>query len=75
MWLESPRLEVRHTHGTGCVLSAAICAELARGMEAAHACVAAKHFVEQAIAAGVALGAGDGAVDPGWERRRAVFGG
>jgi len=75
VWLESPRLDARNTHGSGCVLSAAICAELARGMEVAHACVAAKHFVERAIAAGVALGVGDGAVDPGWERRGAAFGG
>ena len=69
VWLESPRLSAEHTHGTGCVLSAAICAELARGMEPGHACVAAKHFVERAIAGGVALGSGPGAVDPGWERR------
>ncbi len=68
-WLEGPRLPGRHTHGTGCVLSAAICAELARGMDAADACVAAKRFVEHAIAAGVDLGAGVGPVDPGWERR------
>lgn len=67
-WLEGPRLAARHTHGTGCVLSAAICAELARGMEPADACVAAKRFVERAIAAGVALGAGTGPVDPGWAR-------
>lgn len=69
IWLESPRRAERHTHGTGCVLSAAICAELARGMDAPDACVAAKHFVERAIAAGVDLGNGPGAVDPGWERR------
>jgi len=68
VWLESPRIATRDTHGTGCVLSAAICAELALGMEPAHACVAAKHFVEHAITAGVALGAGPGPVDPGWER-------
>jgi len=67
-WLEGVRLPGRHTHGTGCVLSAAIAAELARGMEPADACVAAKHFVERAIAAGVALGSGVGPVDPGWAR-------
>jgi hydroxymethylpyrimidine/phosphomethylpyrimidine kinase len=67
-WLEGPRLDARHTHGTGCTLSAAICAELARGMEAPDACVAAKRFVERAIAAGVDLGAGVGPVDPGWAR-------
>ena len=67
-WLEGVRLPGRHTHGTGCVLSAAITAELARGMEPADACVAGKRFVERAIAAGVELGAGVGPVNPGWER-------
>ena len=67
-WLEAPRIAGRHTHGTGCVLSAAITAELARGMEPADACVAAKKFVERAIAAGVELGKGVGPVNPGWER-------
>jgi hydroxymethylpyrimidine/phosphomethylpyrimidine kinase len=68
-WLEGRRVEGRHHHGSGCVLSAAICAELARGMEPLDACVAAKRFVERAIEAGVALGSGTGPVDPGWERR------
>jgi hydroxymethylpyrimidine/phosphomethylpyrimidine kinase len=67
-WLESPRIAGRHTHGTGCVLSAAICAEIARGMDPADACVAAKHFVERAIAAGAELDAGVGPVNPGWAR-------
>ncbi len=68
VWLEAARMPGRHTHGTGCVLSAAICAELARGMEPADACVAAKHFTERAIAAGMELGRGVGPVNPGWER-------
>jgi hydroxymethylpyrimidine/phosphomethylpyrimidine kinase len=68
LWLEAPRIQARHTHGTGCVLSAAITAELARGMEPVDACIAAKAFVTRAIAAGVDLGAGVGPVDPGWER-------
>jgi hydroxymethylpyrimidine/phosphomethylpyrimidine kinase len=67
-WLEGPRLAGRHTHGTGCVLSAAITAELARGMDPPDACVAAKAFVTRAIAAGVELGRGVGPVNPGWER-------
>ncbi|HEX2038149.1 MAG TPA: bifunctional hydroxymethylpyrimidine kinase/phosphomethylpyrimidine kinase [Acidimicrobiales bacterium] len=67
-WLEGSRIAGRHTHGTGCVLSAAVTAELARGMEPADACVAAKRFIEKAIAAGVDLGGGVGPVDPGWER-------
>ncbi len=68
VWLEAARIPGRHTHGTGCVLSAAICAELARGMEPADACVAAKHFTERAIGAGLELGRGVGPVNPGWER-------
>ena len=67
-WLEGARLPGRHTHGTGCVLSAAITAELARGMEPADACVAGKRFVERAIAGGIELGAGVGPVNPGWAR-------
>ena len=69
VWLDGARIPGRHTHGTGCVLSAAICAELARGMDPADACVAAKRFVERSITAGVGLGAGVGPVDPGWARR------
>jgi hydroxymethylpyrimidine/phosphomethylpyrimidine kinase len=68
-WLEGRRIDRGTTHGTGCVLSAAIAAELARGMEPADACVAAKRFVEGAIAAGVAMGKGAGPVDPGWGSR------
>lgn len=67
-WLEAERIPGRHTHGTGCVLSAAITAELARGMDPPDACLAAKRFIERAIAAGVELGGGVGPVNPGWER-------
>jgi len=67
-WLDGPRLAGRHTHGTGCVFSAALTAELARGMDPPDACVAAKAFVTRSIAAGLELGAGVGPVNPGWER-------
>ena len=65
-WLAATALDVAHTHGTGCVLSAAITAELARGMDPADACVAGKAFVTGAIGAGLALGQGVGPVNPGW---------
>lgn len=65
VWLESPRLDIPHTHGTGCVLSSALCAGLGLGLSALEACRRAKEFVTRAIAAGVDLGAGDGSVDPG----------
>ena len=69
VWLDGPRLPSRGAHGSGCVLSAALAAELARGMEAPDACVAAKRFVERAIAAGPELGDGVTPVDPGWGSR------
>jgi hydroxymethylpyrimidine/phosphomethylpyrimidine kinase len=65
-WLDGPRQPARHTHGTGCTLSAAICAHLAAGQSLPAACVAAKAFVTGAIAAGVNVGRGVGPVNPGW---------
>lgn len=64
-WLEGPRLAGRHTHGTGCVLSAAVAAGLALGWAPIEACREAKRFVFRAIAEGGPLGRGIGPVDPG----------
>jgi hydroxymethylpyrimidine/phosphomethylpyrimidine kinase len=63
--LVSPRLATRHTHGTGCTLSAAIAALLASGHDLAVAVTRAKTFVHRAIAAGASLtiGNGSGPVD------------
>lgn len=63
-WIEGPRVARVHTHGTGCVLSAAITARLARGESLRDAVGGAKRFVTAAIEGAVALGDG-GAVDPG----------
>jgi hydroxymethylpyrimidine/phosphomethylpyrimidine kinase len=67
-WLEGPRLPGRNTHGTGCALSAAICAQLATGQALLPACRRAKEFVAGAIAAGPDVGHGVGPVNPGWYR-------
>ena len=64
-WLDGERVPGGGAHGSGCVLSAAVCAGLARGMGPADACVAAKRFVERALAAAVGLGAGSPSIDPG----------
>jgi len=66
IWLDAPRLAAPHDHGTGCVLSAAVASELAQGTDAIEAVAAAKRFVTEAIAAGVAMGEGVGPVDPCW---------
>ncbi len=68
-WLRAPRLDNRHTHGTGCTLASAIASGLARGLAVPEAVRAAKEYVTGAIAAGFALGAGIGPVDHGWRFR------
>ena len=60
MRLSRPRLDTPHTHGTGCVLSAAIAALLARGQSLAAAIAGAKAFVWQGLVAGASLGVGQG---------------
>jgi hydroxymethylpyrimidine/phosphomethylpyrimidine kinase len=64
-----PRLDNRHTHGTGCTLASAIASRLALGDDVPAAVSAAKSYVTGAIRGGFALGAGIGPVDHGWERR------
>ena len=65
----SPRLDNRHTHGTGCTLASAIASYLALGHDVPDAVGRAKEYVTGAIAHGFALGAGIGPVDHGWQRR------
>jgi hydroxymethylpyrimidine kinase/phosphomethylpyrimidine kinase len=51
-----------HVHGTGCALSSALAAHLARGLDLLHACRAAKQYVAARIAAPVRPGRGAPAV-------------
>ena len=55
-----PRIESSNTHGTGCTLSAAIAAGLAKGRPLAEAVREAKAYVTRAIREGFALGRGVG---------------
>lgn len=50
--LEKPRLHTRHTHGTGCTYSSAICANLGKGMGLASAVSAAKDWLHDVLLAG-----------------------
>jgi hydroxymethylpyrimidine/phosphomethylpyrimidine kinase len=59
----APRLDTPHTHGTGCVLSAAITARLARGENVVQAVRGAKRFLTEAIRTHPALGRGRGPVN------------
>jgi hydroxymethylpyrimidine/phosphomethylpyrimidine kinase len=58
-----PRIETRHTHGTGCTLSAGIAAGLARGDDLVRSVDRATRFVGRAIAAAPGLGQGRGPVN------------
>jgi hydroxymethylpyrimidine/phosphomethylpyrimidine kinase len=63
--LDAPRLDVGPTHGTGCTLSAAVAAGLARGVPLLDAVRAAKAFVRRAIEASAPLGHGSRVLDHG----------
>ncbi|HTG46218.1 MAG TPA: bifunctional hydroxymethylpyrimidine kinase/phosphomethylpyrimidine kinase [Actinomycetota bacterium] len=65
-WLEVDRIDTPNTHGTGCTLSAAIAAHLARGAELRAAVFAGKDFVTEAIRGALAIGSGIGPVDQLW---------
>jgi hydroxymethylpyrimidine/phosphomethylpyrimidine kinase len=58
VWLRGARADVGPVHGTGCALSAAIAARLARGEALEDAARGAKAWVARAIAASVAIGKG-----------------
>ena len=62
--LDAERIDTPHTHGTGCVFSAAIAAELAKGSPVPEAVAFAKRFITAAIRHGFRLGKGCGPTDP-----------
>jgi hydroxymethylpyrimidine/phosphomethylpyrimidine kinase len=64
--VSAERIDTPHTHGTGCVLSAAIAAFLARGEDLSEAVRKGKTFVTEAIRAGLEIGQGIGPVNPSW---------
>lgn len=64
VWFRAPRVATRNTHGTGCTLSSAITAGLARGLSLEEAVGGAKRYIAAAIAAAdrLAIGRGRGPV-------------
>ncbi len=67
-----PRIDTRHTHGTGCTTASAVAAGLARGMGLRDAVARARRYVRAAIGAAPGYGRGHGPLDhgvtvnPGW---------
>jgi hydroxymethylpyrimidine/phosphomethylpyrimidine kinase len=67
---DSERFDTPNTHGTGCTLSAAIAAGLARDLSVVDAVGEAKHYVTEAIRRATPLGAGHGPVAHDWALSR-----
>ena len=64
VWFRAPRIATRNTHGTGCTLSSAITAGLAKGAALEEAVGEGKRFIAAAIAAAdrLMIGRGHGPV-------------
>ena len=60
VWFEGRRIHNPNTHGTGCTLSSAIAANLAKGYDLAAAVQRAKEYISGALAAQLDLGQGQG---------------
>lgn len=63
-WFEAERTETKNTHGTGCSLSSAIAAELAKGARPAQAVARAKAWLAEAVrhSGELTVGSGHGPV-------------
>ncbi len=59
-WFEAERLPTKNTHGTGCTLSSAIAAEIAKGLPLPEAVASAKQYLAGAVAAAGQLSVGSG---------------
>ena len=62
-WFNGKRIDNPNTHGTGCTLSSAIAANLAKGFDLDTAVRRAKDYLSGALAAMLDLGAGSGPMD------------
>lgn len=63
LWLEDRRINSSNTHGTGCTLSSAIAANLAKGWQLDSAVKAAKDYIRQCLESGLNLGSGSGPLE------------
>ena len=62
-WFEGKRIDNPNTHGTGCTLSSAIAANLAKGYPLSESVRRAKDYITGALAAMLDLGHGSGPMD------------
>ena len=60
------RIHTKNTHGTGCTLASAIAVNIAKGMPAQEAVLAARQYVHRAIAMAPGIGKGHGPLNHFW---------
>lgn len=60
---DTPKIPTEHTHGSGCTISAAIAAGLAKGHEVKEAVDTAQRYIHAAIRTAVKIGKGKGPVN------------
>lgn len=65
-WIKGERVSNKNSHGTGCTLSSAIAANLAKGMSVEDAIIKAKEYVTGALKDGLNLGKGRGPLNHGY---------
>ena len=66
--VRGPRIQSRNVHGTGCTLSSAIAANLARGLGDRDAITRAREYLEGTIRHAPGLGRGHGPLEHFWRR-------
>ena len=60
LWLKNKFIDTKNTHGSGCTLSAAICSNLALGIDLLESIKNAKLFIEKSLIKSYKIGAGPG---------------
>ncbi len=68
---EGPRIDTRHTHGTGCTLASACAAGIAQGLPLTDAVARAWAYTAEAVRRAPGFGAGHGPLDHAWPLREA----
>lgn len=66
-WFNGKRIDNPNTHGTGCTLSSAIAANLAKGYSLQESVKLAKEYISGALSAMLDLGAGSGPMNHGFD--------
>ena len=73
VWFHGKKIDTPNTHGTGCTLSSAIAANLAKDYDLKISVECAKSYLTGALSTGLNLGKGSGPLDHGFNLRGGDF--